>query len=47
MAKQYTNLTGTPVNFQTAVLKTAAALPTRSVLARRTLRSQRRNLRAL
>ena len=47
MAKQFTNLSGTPVELQISVLKTPAELTTRSVLARRTLRKQRRHFRAL
>lgn len=47
MAKQYENLVGELVDFNLPLVKTAAALPTRSVLARRKLRQQRRTVRAL
>ena len=47
MAKQYSNLTGTPVNFKGAAIKTVTAQPTRTLHSRRTIRGQRRNFRAL
>ena len=47
MAKQYENLVGEAVEFRLPTVKTSAALPTHSVLARRALRKQRRLNRAL
>lgn len=46
MAKQYTNLTGTLVEFNVET-KTAPTRVTRSLLARRGVRQQRRIARAI